>query len=139
MLVQYENVMRPLSGFQLLKMMLGESAFFQQDHPSCFITDNSEAERNALRTVWPHSQRFLCVFHILQQVWRWLCDGSHTIRKDDRPTLMDIAKKLVYAASEATFQEDWYAFSQTPEAQKYDNFMRYVSIKIFSTSNCYLR
>lgn len=124
-----------LSGFQLLKKMLGESAFFQQGHPSCFITDNSEAERNALRTVWTHSQRFLCVFHILQ-AWRWLCDGSHAVRKEDPPTLMDIAKILVFAGSEASFQDDWHAFGQTPEAQKYDNFMRYVLIKIFS--NCYV-
>lgn len=105
--------------------MLGETAFFQQGHPACFITDNSDAERNALKTVWPESQRFLCIFHILQQVWRWLCDGSHGIKKEDRRVLMTVAKNLVYADSDETFQDEWNCFCQTPEAQKYNQYMRY--------------
>lgn len=54
-----------------------------------------------------------------------LCDGSHAVKKEDRPGIMQIAKKLVYAESEKNFDEDWLAFSQTPEAQKYDHFTRY--------------
>ncbi|XP_050703227.1 uncharacterized protein LOC126988878 [Eriocheir sinensis] len=115
------------AGFQLLRKVLGETAFFQQGHPACFITDNSDAERNALKTVWPESQRFLCIFHILQQVWRWLCDGSHGIKKEDRRVLMTVAKNLVYADSDETFQDEWNCFCQTPEAQKYNQYMRYLA------------
>lgn len=61
-----------LSGFLLLKKVLGERAFFRQGHPKVFITDNSDPMRKALKTVWPDSEQFLCVFHILQQVWRWV-------------------------------------------------------------------
>ncbi|XP_064109019.1 uncharacterized protein LOC135217219 [Macrobrachium nipponense] len=86
-------------GFQLLKKVLDKSAFYYQNYPNCFITDNSEAERNALRTVWPDSQLFLCVFHVLQQVWRWLCNGSHNIKKEQRPQLMQVARALLYADS----------------------------------------
>ena len=108
----------------MLKKVLGDSAFYKQGHPICFITDNSDAEQNALRMVWPNSERFLCVFHILQQVWRWLCDGSHGVKKEHRQILMHLVKSLVYAESEQKFNGDWHTFIQTPEAQIYDNFMR---------------
>ncbi|KAK3889703.1 hypothetical protein Pcinc_006269 [Petrolisthes cinctipes] len=56
------------SGFQLLKKVLGEGAFHSQGYPNYFITDNSDPGRKAIRIVWPESQMFLCVFHIVQQV-----------------------------------------------------------------------
>ncbi|KAG0718594.1 hypothetical protein GWK47_052130 [Chionoecetes opilio] len=112
------------TGFNLLMNMVGQRAFFGQGHPSCFITDDSEAQRNAIKTVWPRSERFLSVFHVLRQTWRWLCDGAHGVKKEHRPTLMTAAKQMVCAESEANFQESWNAFSQSPEAQHYDQYTR---------------
>ena len=113
-----------ISGFHLLKKVLGESAFYGQGHPDCFITDNSEAERKALKEVWPDSALYLCIFHVLQQVWRWLCDASHGIRKEDRQHLIKIAKQLMYAESPADFENYWLAFCQSPASQQYDKYTR---------------
>ncbi len=60
-----------LLGFHLLKKVLGERVFYSQGHPKAFITDNSDPMRKSLRTIYPESKQFLCVFHILQQVWRY--------------------------------------------------------------------
>ncbi|XP_066958964.1 uncharacterized protein [Macrobrachium rosenbergii] len=120
------------AGFDMLKQMLGDSAFYQQGHPLCFITDNSDAERNALRKVWPNSERYLCIFHILQQVWRWLCDSSHGVKKDHRQLLMQVVKNLLYAKTEQKFNEDWHAVLQTQEAKNYENFVRFITYEVLT-------
>ena len=57
----------------MLKESVGEAAFAGKKAPDCFMTDNDDALKNALKAVWPESQQFLCHFHILQQVH--LCKG----------------------------------------------------------------
>ena len=111
-------------GFQLLKLALGEDGFHTIGHPNCFVTDNSDAERRALQSVWPESHLFLCVFHILQQVWRWLWDAHHGIKKDDRQRLMAVAKQLVYSESEETFNNAWSAFTGSEDAKTYSQYSR---------------
>ena len=56
--------------------------------PSVFITDDSAAERNAIELCWPNSKRFLCIFHVLQALWRWLWNANNQIRKDDRSIII---------------------------------------------------
>ena len=68
------------------------------------MTDNCDAERSALRAVWPASAQYLCIFHILQQVWRWLLDTRHGVPKEDRQGLMAATKQLVYAPSPEAFE-----------------------------------
>lgn len=51
-----------LTGFGMVKEALGECAFFGRGEPECIMTDNCEAERKALATMWPDSKLFLCVF-----------------------------------------------------------------------------
>ncbi|KAK3884943.1 hypothetical protein Pcinc_010786 [Petrolisthes cinctipes] len=94
-------------GFQLLKKVLGESGFFGKGSPDCFITDNSDPERKALKEVWPESELYLCIFHILQQVWRWLCDANHGVKKEERQQLIQVMKQLVYAKSSVDFENYW--------------------------------
>uniref|UniRef100_U9SSX8 Uncharacterized protein n=1 Tax=Rhizophagus irregularis (strain DAOM 181602 / DAOM 197198 / MUCL 43194) TaxID=747089 RepID=U9SSX8_RHIID len=36
--------------------------------PKVFLTDDSSAERNALKLCWPEGIRLLCTFHILQKM-----------------------------------------------------------------------
>ena len=45
------------------------------------MTDDCQAERNALSAVWPEARLLLCTFHVLQAVWRWLHNGKHGIDK----------------------------------------------------------
>ena len=60
------------AAFQLLKDILPTSSFGGSDCPAIFVTDDSDAERNALSSVWPEAVLRLCLFHVPQAVWRWL-------------------------------------------------------------------
>ena len=48
-----------------------------------FITDDCDAERNAIKNVWPDGELVLCIFHILQAIWRYIIDSKHHIPKAD--------------------------------------------------------
>ncbi len=45
------------------------------------ITDDCDAEKNALKSTWPHSTQLLCIFHYLQSWWRWLWNNEHSIEE----------------------------------------------------------
>ncbi|XP_043240097.1 uncharacterized protein LOC122390827 [Amphibalanus amphitrite] len=114
------------TGFKLLQTSLGPDSFFGKGRPDCFMTDNSTPERKALASVWPDSKQFLCVFHILQQVWRWLLDTKHGIKKDQRQQLLNVTKSLVYAESPTSFTAIWEAYLASPMAESCDSFTRYM-------------
>ena len=42
------------------------------------MTDNCSELRDALRMTWP-STLLLCVFHLLQQICRWLHDSKNKV------------------------------------------------------------
>ena len=64
------------------------------------MTDNCWELRQALRFKWPSSVLLLCVFHLLQQVWRWLFAKEHGIAEADRQNIMSIIKGVLYSESE---------------------------------------
>lgn len=113
-----------LTGFGMVKESLGECAFYGRGKPQCFITDNCEAERKALATTWPTAMLFLCIFHILQQVWHWLLDSKHGIHKEHRKELMHMMKSLVYATSRGEFSAKWNEVETSPLLEKCSNFRR---------------
>ena len=53
------------------------------------MTDNCNELRQAIL--------FLCVFHTLQQVWRWIYGKEHGISASDRVEIMTVFKSLLYA------------------------------------------
>ena len=63
-----------IKALELLKSILPSNAFHGnlKEGPKIFMTDNNSEIRDALHTVWPSAALLLCVFHLLQQVWRWL-------------------------------------------------------------------
>jgi hypothetical protein len=96
-----------------LKSILPQNAFFGRGAdlgPSAFITDDSAAERNAIELCWPRSKRFLCVFHVLQALWRWLWNTSHQIKKDDRSAIILDFKSILYANSETIMNDKYRNF-----------------------------
>ena len=120
-----------VTGFNLLKTMLGDSAFFGKLHPAVFMTDDGEAEKNALKTVWPLTQQLLCVFHVLQAVWRWILDRKHAIDEAQRPTCLRLFKKLVYSINNTEFDNAYSALNDyCRDAQHSDgvehSFLRYI-------------
>ncbi|KAK3920160.1 Chromosome partition protein Smc [Frankliniella fusca] len=76
-----------------------EDAFYGKGlkGPSIFMTDDSTAERNTLRALFPDAWLLLCIFHVLQAVWRWLLDSKHKVEMRDRPVLYDLFKDLLNA------------------------------------------
>ena len=42
------------------------------------------------------SPLLLCIFHLMQQVWRWLHEKKNGIRLDDRPQLLGMIKVILY-------------------------------------------
>lgn len=110
-------------GFSLLKDVLGDAAFFGKKHPDCFITDNCEAEKQALYAVWPHSNQHLCIFHLLRQVWRWLCT-SGSVKKEDRPDMIRVVQRLLSAKTHPQFMEAWESYLSGPHARKYKSYTK---------------
>ena len=86
-------------GLELLKELLPENAFDGNARagPSLFITDDSKAERGALRRAFPEATLLLCTFHLLQAVWRWLRCNEHGISKIDRQAFYAVVKDMLYA------------------------------------------
>ena len=118
-----------VTGFRLLKEALGEKAFFGRGSPAVFMTDNCAPERNALAAVWPSSKQLLCVFHILQQIWRWLLSSKNGVSKSDRQDLMAVAKQLVYAESPEALEGVWEKYLTSSNAEVYTGFTRLGSCK----------
>jgi len=75
------------------------NGFDGQCFPKLFITDDSEAERQALKSVWPQSKQLLCRFHVCQSVWRWLWTNENSIEKFDRPILYALFNKILTASN----------------------------------------
>ena len=89
------------------------------------MTDDSDAERNALRNCWPQLSLKLCLFHVPQAVWRWLWLDAHGIAKDDRRTLMSEFRKIMYSSNE---EEAGNAFNEafpSETADEYNNHQDY--------------
>src|SRR2546430_5235787 len=80
--------------------------------PAVFITDDSNAERNALQLCWPNGIRLICTFHVLQAFWRWNHDSKHRIKKEDRVSIMGKMKKILYARSELEMNSYYCEFKQ---------------------------
>ena len=77
--------------FEMLKTVLPENAFYKKGRekgPTIFMTDDADAEIDALKTVWPNAILLLCIWHVLNAVWRWLWLGRHKIHMDDRAHLL---------------------------------------------------
>ena len=85
-------------GFRLLKSILPENAFYGRGllGPSCFMTDDSDAERNALSDVWPLVFLLLCAFHVLQAMWTWIWEAKHGIKTEDKGHLIQLIRIALF-------------------------------------------
>ncbi|CAL1272262.1 unnamed protein product [Larinioides sclopetarius] len=98
-------------GFQLLKQLLPEHAFFcrSETGPYAFMIEDSESQQTALHNVWPASDIVICVFRVLKYMWRWLWDEKHNILRDHRLYLLYLVKTLLFASSESEISEKYQA------------------------------
>lgn len=89
--------------------------------PQIIVTDDCAAERNALRCVFTDSTLLLCTFRVCQEFWRWLSDPKYKIDKEQRPAIMKIFHKILYAKTEqlAKLAFDAIAEIANPEVLAY--------------------
>jgi len=83
--IGYNCDKRPIfqkAGFELAQRCFGNDGFGGQQFPKIFMTVDSEADRQALKTVWPDSKQLLCR-HVCESIWRWLWSDENNIEKSD--------------------------------------------------------
>lgn len=114
------------AAFQLLKDILPPSSFGGSDCPVIFVTDDSDAERNALSSVWPEAVLRLCLFHVPQAVWRWLWSASHNISKEDRQILMAEFRRIMYCTTEQEAETAFEEALNSETAIEYENYQKYL-------------
>jgi hypothetical protein len=115
-------------GFQMLKNCFPEDAFYgrgRDSGPKLILTDNCKEERNALQFTWPLATLLLCIFHILQQTWRWLLERKHGISQSHRPHIFNLFKTTLYANSEESFEECYSDLLGDEIVQSYENALEY--------------
>ena len=113
-------------GFNILKDCFPENSFNFKGCPEVMMTDNCSELHDALRNVWPEAKLILCVFHLLQQVWRWLNEKKHGIQVIDRAPLLSLFKQVVYAESVQEMEEKYELLLSDKSAKKYAKFVSYV-------------
>lgn len=67
--------------------------------PMSILTDDSTSEIAALENVFPNARLFLCIFHVLQFVYRWLCNSESGVTAAGRNSVYHEVRKMVYAES----------------------------------------
>ena len=53
---------------EMLKLGAKDTGFYGSAQPECFMTDDCDAEKAAIQSVFPKSKRLLCQFHVLQVI-----------------------------------------------------------------------
>ena len=110
----------------MLKCLVGEEGFYnRKEGPKVILTDNCDELRSSLSKIWPGATLLLCVFHVLQQVWRWLFEKEHGIGKMDRVEIMRLFRLLVYAQSEEAYEVASDRLFASVVTRKYNNCVLY--------------
>ena len=79
---------------------------------------------------WSQTILLLCQFHLLKAIWDWLWKASHKIEHRDRPNLLNLFKKIVYAEN----SEDFNTFIENMKCDetynRYENFKEHTERKV---------
>ncbi|KAL5235033.1 hypothetical protein ACI65C_002443 [Semiaphis heraclei] len=113
-----------VKGLELWKKMLSPESLGKRGQigPRIFMTDDSLAERNALREVFPQTTLLLCIFHVLQAAWRYLWDSKHGIPLKHRPNI----KNMIYSKDTDELNNSFNLINQNPITNDYPRFKVYV-------------
>ena len=120
--------------FEEFKKVLPDDAFANRGRdrgPVIFMTDDADAEINALHKVWPDAILLLCVWHVLNAVWRWVWQGDHKIDKTDRPYLLKAFRSLLYAKTDQEFDIIQNGLFSDEIVLRYPNFLQHLQKAYF--------
>lgn len=115
-------------GLKMLQQLLTDSAFGGRGlrGPHIFMTDNSAAERGALKEVFPETLLLLCQFHVLQAMWRYIWKYETGVNPSHRRTLFFLFKSLVYERNTEVFQRNVEKAFQDEVVQQYPIFLNHL-------------
>ena len=112
--------------FALLKSILPDNSFYKSlSGPSDIMTDNCSKFYQSLYYNWPDVALLLWIFHILQQVWRWLYESCHDIAKNDRVITIKLFWKLVYAKDNEDYVSAYTVLFEYNLTNKYSFCVKY--------------
>lgn len=83
--------------FSAIKEAMENNEADKKFEPQIVMTDDSTAERNALRTIFPDARLLLCAFHVCQAFWRWLCVADHKVDIMKRQSIMIRFRNILFA------------------------------------------
>ena len=89
------------------------------------MTDNCDELHRNLHINWWNATLLLCVFHVLQQIWRWLYDRQHEVSKNDRVEIMKLFRNLVYGHDVEGYERAYENLFPSLKMQKYKNCVQY--------------
>lgn len=95
-------------------------------HIENFMTDDSDAMRNALHSVFPSVPLLLCQFHVLQAVWRWLFNKRNNIDQKHRKFLITLFKNIMYAKCKKDAESKVNAFIDNDIVKIYPKYLSYI-------------
>ncbi|KAJ8272503.1 hypothetical protein GJAV_G00089910 [Gymnothorax javanicus] len=135
-----ENQATVTAALQLLNSVLPAERFFgrREEGPRVMLADDCLALRQSLDAVYPGATIILCVFHLLQALWRGL-QGA-----DSRPYSPEAAKFLRHLAEVFKKREEWAICLQSElptrgrHANSYvESAMRILKEKVFCRLKAY--
>ena len=98
--------------------------------PKIAMTNDCQAEQNALSSTWESMKLLSCAFHLLQALWRWEWNSDHKIDKCDRPTLFRLFKELLYARNQDEHQEAEKRLFEDETTAKYPQYVQHIKKNI---------
>ncbi|XP_023311650.1 uncharacterized protein LOC111692125 isoform X2 [Anoplophora glabripennis] len=126
------------SGFNIIKELVGEPIFGgHEEGPAVFMTDDSQSEQKAIGDTWPGSKRMLCIFHVLQAVFRWLSKSKNGIPRDEQTSIYRDFQNILYANSleEATAK---YAIA-VKNAKLFPKYINYLNNYWWPKRECWVK
>ena len=101
------------------------------DGPRVWMSDDCQAEIKSIKAVFPLSTPLLCQWHLIAAVWRWLWDRHHEIEHEDRPHLLKLFQKLLYAKTSQEYEIARLELFEDETADNYKNYIEHLSSSYF--------
>ena len=133
-IVTREDLITLNFAFNLLKTVLPEKAFYGRGveaGPKIIMTDDCDAERQALASAWPCSVLLLCIFHVLQALWTWLWNQNNRIENKDRQVLLLKFRAVLYAETKDELADHLEHLYADDIVNKYPQFVKHLRRDIF--------
>lgn len=87
---------------------------------------DSHPYRQALHGAFPEATLVLCVFHILQAMWRWLWSSANGVPKQHRAHLLKSFRGLVYASTPTALMEGYTRLMEDHIASQHQKYVRHL-------------